>query len=132
MKQIAQLCAQNYYGTQFIGPRWVPILGPSLVTGPSEDWGGKLCGSCESTTSRPQLQHGCQPGHIFVEWVPWVFLTWVKSNLWVRLEPHSRVCHPLRGEMDKILPLIVVVLTVIIVILIFPMNRLGLILKLPI
>ena len=40
-KIFARVCAQNYYGAQFIAPIRVMIIGPSPDPGPAGEWEGK-------------------------------------------------------------------------------------------
>ena len=70
---IAWVCAQNYYGAQFIAPKAGHILGPSPVPVPVDEWRDEIWGSCWSTTLWPQLRSGCWTNHICLKGVPRVF-----------------------------------------------------------
>ena len=54
-KKVAQVCAWNYYGAQFIAPSRGLIPSPSPNPGPDGNWEGELLGSCKSITSLPRL-----------------------------------------------------------------------------
>ena len=99
-KKIMRVCAQNYSGKQFIAPRCALIPGLSPDPDPIGYWGGFLHKHWLSTTLRPWLQSICSPNHIRLKWVPQVFLPWVDSNSWLRLDSPSWVCHQLRGQTE--------------------------------
>ena len=63
------------------------------------------------------------PNHVCVKWVPQGFLPWVDSNSIIRLYPPSWACHQLRGKMEKIFPLRVEVLIVLILLLIIKTSQ---------
>ena len=90
---------------------WVPIRIPVTC-----QWEGGFCGSCGSTTVRPQFRYIRWTNHVHVKWVTWFFLPWVDSKLQVRLEPPSWAFHTLKGETEKMFPLLVAFITVFILI----------------
>ena len=58
-KKITQVSVRNVSGAQFIAPRRGLDLGISNFPGPTRARGGRIRGSCGSTTSQPQLRSGC-------------------------------------------------------------------------
>lgn len=97
----AQVCPQIYSGTKFTVLSRCPILVTSTASGPAEDYGDVLRGSCRRTTYGTQLQSGRWSGHVHVKGIHQMFLPWVNSNSWVWLVPPPRACNPLRGKTEK-------------------------------
>ena len=119
-KCFAIVCIKIYYGTPFIAPSQGPIPSPSPSPGPAGNLETELNRLCGSTTARQRLWYGHWSNQVRVKWVPCVFLPWVESKSQLRLDTPSQACHTLRGQMEKIFPLIVAVLNVLIIIFLPP------------